>query len=235
MGSISQSHHLETLCGIASTNDSDGKIENSEKEGKVVAVESVMLVGFMNLPVSCNTEICISGRNSWLKCASNLGKRPSQAIHGLCINLPLLNHERKYSTSTAENIRSLLSCHLKGYDGSLMGSINSLKTYQGYYNVSENDLAGTGIVFSIFQIGQMVGALFVWVSDWRGRRLSIFVGCLGVCIGALGDLKLQKVILMSIRNNCNKHSYDDSSVYWWEVSAVFFLHHCFNSSTIVSD
>lgn len=64
-----------------------------------------------------------------------------------------------------------------------MGSINSLKTYQSYYNVPENDLAGTGIVFSIFQIGQMCGALFIWLADWRGRRLPIFIGCLGVCVG----------------------------------------------------
>ena len=35
------------------------------------------------------------------------------------------------------------------------------------------------------QIGQMVGALFVWISDWQGRKLAIFVGCVGVCIGAI--------------------------------------------------
>lgn len=79
--------------------------------------------------------------------------------------------------------RNLLNYHLKGYDGSLMASINSLKTYQSYYNVPENDLAGTGIVFSIFQIGQMAGAVFIWIADWRGRRLPIFIGCLGVCVG----------------------------------------------------
>ena len=70
-----------------------------------------------------------------------------------------------------------------------MGSINSLKTYQHYYNVPENDLAGTGIVFSIFQIGQMVGALFIWFADWQGRKLAIFVGCIGVCVGRSFGLK----------------------------------------------
>lgn len=31
----------------------------------------------------------------------------------------------------------------------------------------------------------MVGALFSWVADWQGRRLPIFVGCLGVCVGTV--------------------------------------------------
>lgn len=31
----------------------------------------------------------------------------------------------------------------------------------------------------------MAGALFIWVADWRGRRLPIFVGCLGVCVGTI--------------------------------------------------
>jgi MFS family permease len=70
-----------------------------------------------------------------------------------------------------------------------MGSVNSLTIYQSYYNVPENDLAGTGIVFSIFNIGQMAGALFIWVADWRGRRLAIFVGCSGVCIGMVSLFK----------------------------------------------
>jgi MFS family permease len=31
----------------------------------------------------------------------------------------------------------------------------------------------------------MVGALIIWISDWRGRRFAIFVGCVGVCIAAV--------------------------------------------------
>lgn len=75
--------------------------------------------------------------------------------------------------------------HFIGYDGSLMGSINAMRSYTEYYNLPPEGNSGTGIVFAIFQVGQMVGALFMWVIDWQGRRMVIFVGCLGVCVGAI--------------------------------------------------
>ncbi|KAL5113254.1 hypothetical protein ACEQ8H_008881 [Pleosporales sp. CAS-2024a] len=74
---------------------------------------------------------------------------------------------------------------MNGYDGSLMGSINAVPSYTKYYNLPKKGNSGTGIVFAIFQVGQMTGALFSWVSDWRGRRWPIFVGCFGTCIGAI--------------------------------------------------
>lgn len=66
-----------------------------------------------------------------------------------------------------------------------MGSINTIPNYLKYYKVSQNDQAGTGIVFAVFQIGTMVGALFAWVADWKGRKLPIFVGCLGVVVATI--------------------------------------------------
>lgn len=74
---------------------------------------------------------------------------------------------------------------MNGYDGSLMGSINAIPEYTKFYGLSENGAASTGIIFSIFQIGQMIGALFIWVADWRGRRLSIFIGTAGVVVGTV--------------------------------------------------
>jgi MFS family permease len=74
---------------------------------------------------------------------------------------------------------------MNGYDGSLMGSINSVPEYLQYFGLPQNGAASTGIIFSIFQIGQMVGALFIWLADWRGRRLSIFIGCCGVVVGKM--------------------------------------------------
>lgn len=74
---------------------------------------------------------------------------------------------------------------MNGYDGSLMSSINSLTTYQKHYNLPENGASATGIVFSVYQIGQMGGALFVWTADWKGRKIPIFVGCLGVVVATV--------------------------------------------------
>lgn len=31
----------------------------------------------------------------------------------------------------------------------------------------------------------MAAAPFVWLADWKGRRPTIFIGCLGVCIGSV--------------------------------------------------
>jgi MFS family permease len=66
-----------------------------------------------------------------------------------------------------------------------MGSINAVPSYTRYYNLPPEGNSGTGLVFAIFNVGQMAGALFTWVADWRGRRWPIFVGCVGTCVGAI--------------------------------------------------
>ena len=65
-----------------------------------------------------------------------------------------------------------------------MGSINSIPEYQKYYGLGPEGTATTGIVFSIFQIGQMIGALFIWVCDWKGRKHVILVACFGIVASA---------------------------------------------------
>lgn len=74
---------------------------------------------------------------------------------------------------------------MNGFDSSLMGSINALPNYTEYFGLPSNGNASTGIVFAIFQVGQMCGALFIWMTDWYGRTWHIFFGCLGVCIGTI--------------------------------------------------
>ncbi|KAI3547569.1 lactose permease [Colletotrichum filicis] len=74
---------------------------------------------------------------------------------------------------------------MNGYDSALLGSINALPNYTEYFGLPAKGNASTGIVFAIFQVGQMCGALFIWMADWYGRTWHIFFGCLGVCIGAI--------------------------------------------------
>lgn len=66
-----------------------------------------------------------------------------------------------------------------------MSSINALDNYTSYYNLPEKGAASTGIVFAIWQIGQMVGSLFTWIADWRGRKFMIFFGAVGVLVGTI--------------------------------------------------
>lgn len=66
-----------------------------------------------------------------------------------------------------------------------MGSINVLPNYTKYYGLPNTGTANTGIVFAIFQVGQMCAALFVWVADWLGRKWLIFIGTAGVIVGTI--------------------------------------------------
>jgi MFS family permease len=66
-----------------------------------------------------------------------------------------------------------------------MGSLNALPNYTKYYNLPTKGTASTGIIFAIFQVGQMCAALFVWVADWLGRRWLIFIGTAGVIVGTV--------------------------------------------------
>ncbi|KAI0388343.1 lactose permease [Xylariaceae sp. FL0594] len=72
---------------------------------------------------------------------------------------------------------------MNGFDSSLMGAINAMKPYQETFGL---DGAGstTGIIFIIYQIGQIASFPFCGLlADGWGRRWCIFVGCLIVLIG----------------------------------------------------
>lgn len=66
-----------------------------------------------------------------------------------------------------------------------MGSINVLQEYQDYYSINRDEASTTGLVFSIFQIGQMVGALFTWVCDWQGRKWTLVISAALVVVSAV--------------------------------------------------
>jgi hypothetical protein len=62
------------------------------------------------------------------------------------------------------------SC-INGYDGSLMGSINSYPQYRSYFHFDPKaGTPGTGIVYAIYTIGNIVGSFAAGpVTDFKGE------------------------------------------------------------------
>ncbi|KAK3393315.1 hypothetical protein B0H63DRAFT_491346 [Podospora didyma] len=76
-----------------------------------------------------------------------------------------------------------LSGCLNGFDGSLMGGLNGMKSYQHYFNM-ETAGSGTGLVFAMYNIGSVAAIFFTGpVNDYFGRRWGMFTGALIVIIG----------------------------------------------------
>ncbi|KAG8683726.1 hypothetical protein FRC08_014110 [Ceratobasidium sp. 394] len=71
-----------------------------------------------------------------------------------------------------------------GFDGTVMGGINAMTQYQHYFGMSSAG-AKTGIVFGIFTVGALVGAIpAAYLPDRLGRRASMFFGNSILLIGA---------------------------------------------------
>ncbi|KAF2814705.1 general substrate transporter [Mytilinidion resinicola] len=81
-------------------------------------------------------------------------------------------------------VATLNSC-INGYDGSLMGAINSYAQYRSYFGFSLTEgTPGTGIVYAIYTIGNLVGSFAAGpATDWKGRKWGMFIGCLIIVIG----------------------------------------------------
>lgn len=81
-------------------------------------------------------------------------------------------------------IATLNSC-INGYDGSLMGAINSYPQYRSYFGFSLTEgTPSTGIVYAIYTIGNLVGSFAAGpATDFRGRKWGMFIGCLIIVIG----------------------------------------------------
>ncbi|KAK4193171.1 putative transporter [Podospora australis] len=72
---------------------------------------------------------------------------------------------------------------LNGYDGSLMGGLNGMTSYQRYFNMKTAG-SSTGLVFAMYNIGSVAAVFFTGpVNDWFGRRWGMFVGALIIIIG----------------------------------------------------
>ena len=64
----------------------------------------------------------------------------------------------------------MLNSCINGYDGSLMGSINSYEQYRSYFGFDPDEgTPSTGIVYAIYTIGNIVGSFTAGpFTDFRG-------------------------------------------------------------------
>ncbi|RHZ56252.1 putative MFS lactose permease [Aspergillus thermomutatus] len=83
-------------------------------------------------------------------------------------------------------VATLNSC-INGYDGSLMGSINSYKQYREYFGFDpEAGTPSTGIVYAIYTIGNIVGSFCAGpFTDFKGRRVGMALGAFFIIIGTI--------------------------------------------------
>lgn len=85
-------------------------------------------------------------------------------------------------------VATLNSC-INGYDGSLMGAINSYPQYIDYFGFPKTGTPSTGIVYAIYTIGNIVGSFAAGpATDRWGRKWGMFIGAsiivIGTCIQA---------------------------------------------------
>ena len=82
-------------------------------------------------------------------------------------------------------IATLNSC-INGYDGSLMGAINSYEQYREYFGFDvDKGTPATGIVYAIYTIGNLVGSFVAGpATDFRGRKWGMFIGTAIIVVGA---------------------------------------------------
>ncbi|KAH8426655.1 sugar porter family MFS transporter [Aspergillus melleus] len=86
-----------------------------------------------------------------------------------------------------------LNCCMNGYDGTLTSSINAMDTFHDHFGTRMQG-SGTGLLFSIYAIGNLVGAVFAApASDTFGRRFGMSIGSLVIIVGTIIEATAPKV------------------------------------------
>lgn len=82
-------------------------------------------------------------------------------------------------------LTACLNATASGFDGSIFSTINAMDQYKAYFHKQETG-SSTGIIFAIYTIGSMIGALFTGpVLDLLGRRAGMGIGSVIIMIGAV--------------------------------------------------
>ncbi|KAE8415098.1 general substrate transporter [Aspergillus pseudocaelatus] len=86
-----------------------------------------------------------------------------------------------------------LNCCMNGFDGTLMSSINAMPTFHEHFGTRMQG-SGTGILFSIYAIGNLAGAVVAApAADTFGRRFGMFTGSLIIIVGTILEASAPKV------------------------------------------
>lgn len=72
-----------------------------------------------------------------------------------------------------------------GFDGSLMSSIYTQEDYLAFYGLDATSSTSTGLVFSMYNVGQIASSVFMPTMDLYGRKFVILLGVWGVVISAI--------------------------------------------------
>ncbi|EPS35921.1 hypothetical protein H072_10569 [Dactylellina haptotyla CBS 200.50] len=82
-------------------------------------------------------------------------------------------------------LATLNSC-INGYDGMVLGNINSMKPFLEFFDLPPGGGAQTGIFFSIYNIGNIVATPFVGpLLDMWGRRWGMVIGAALIVLGSI--------------------------------------------------
>ncbi|KAF9892798.1 hypothetical protein FE257_000387 [Aspergillus nanangensis] len=97
--------------------------------------------------------------------------------------------------SSINIIPPFLYCCMNGFDGTLMSSINAMDSFHDQFGTSMQG-SGTGILFSIYAIGNLAGAVVAApASDTFGRRFGMFLGSGIIVVGTILEAAASEVRL----------------------------------------
>ncbi|KAE8355733.1 general substrate transporter [Aspergillus coremiiformis] len=82
---------------------------------------------------------------------------------------------------------AMLNSCINGYDGSVMGSINSYEQYRSYFGFDPDEgTPSTGIVYAIYTIGNLAGSFTAGpFTDFKGRRVGMAIGAMFIILGTV--------------------------------------------------
>lgn len=115
-------------------------------------------------------------------------------LYGI-IAVATLSEQSKHTCRGIERdpLLTIRDCTMNGFDGTLMSSLNAMEPFHEHFG-TRMDGAGTGILFAIYAVGNLAGALTAApASDILGRRFGMCVGSLFIILGAALEASARNV------------------------------------------